>query len=263
MEKARIATIMMIALAAFDVLIYLLFYSDPNFSIFSMAITSVFSIAAASSAYYAFTCHGLDSFQGKSLFYMFMGLSLWSLAEISWTFDTLLLGVSPNISSIDIIYYLGYAFLLFGFYILWKITRSKNTSLKGWLFFIFALLIMMALSLDSLKNTFDDQERIFSEKIVNIGYPIMDFLLASSLLSLVVVMQRTRQTNSWVLVLAGFFVTAVADLIYAITAGGDYFPGMMDIMWQFSYILIALGFIFYYKSMKFAGIPYVIKKKSR
>jgi hypothetical protein len=183
-----------------------------------------------------------------------VGSILWATAEIIWSYDQLWGGNSlPSPSLADVLWIIGYIPIILALGL--RLYTLKIAPNKGWqiailglyLLFIVLLVWMIIVPIYS-----DPATTRVSEKIINLLYPIGDFILGLLAIALVMVLIGGTIFNSWGLIAIGFLCAAASDLLFAWSVWqGTYLnnpaEGMepvsfvVNISYIASYILVVIG----------------------
>ena len=247
MKKHVLAVLALIVfLAALDAAMFFLFSYQENYYVFSDSVTILFSAIAAVAAFYAFRYHGIGSLQGKALLYLFTGLLVWAVAEIVWALQEIVLDIgSPLVSAADLFYYAAYIPLIIGFYYIWRITSSSDHGKKR--FFLLTAVSLLALFVGyfSVFPIASDPEMSIAEKIVTVGYPVLDIFIVSFGIAIISMMLMSRISVSWGIIVIGFLLSTGGDILYAVVPEMYISGGYLDLLWQISYLTMAIGFLYY------------------
>ncbi|MEW6567464.1 MAG: hypothetical protein AB1449_04725 [Chloroflexota bacterium] len=187
-----------------------------------------------------------------------IGLLLWTLGEVIWAVDQLLLNQSlPQPSAADAAWVLGYVPLTLGMYLRYRSYRIPlRTAWHAALLIAAALalgVITVILVLPELHQTPDSR---WLGRAVNILYPVGDLLVAYWAILIVSGLAGGTLFSPWRLIAAGYLCVTVSDLIFAYTvrlglyqvspASGLNLPTIAS-HWLYlaSYLSIALGTYFH------------------
>lgn len=221
-----------------------------NFYIISDIIPISLSFLAFILGFYAYKFYGSDSFQGKAFLSLSVGIFFWFLGETTWGIYEIFLGIkSPVASLADAFWLFGYPFFFLGFYYIWKTAKAKIKKIKlvSLVFLSFLILIFLFYL---IKENLINPEISLSEKISTESYVIGDMLLLISIIFVTANLFETKTFRAYSLIILGIISMSIADVYYMkfleVYATGN----LIDIWWDLSYILIALGFFSHRESMK-------------
>jgi hypothetical protein len=221
-----------------------LFYSNWTINI-TAAVAFAFAIMAA----YRQKAQGL---QGKAYASLAIGLGLWLVAELIWTYFELGLQIdTPFPSLADVFWLVAYGFLAYPLYRIYKFTSKETVRSTAAIIVSLAL----AITLGYLVNlTVNVSEISYSQKqqsediillLVSIVYPILDAVLVVPAV-LVLWAVRTEQPlyTHWMLLSLSvlFFVVADSGFGYAAVSDIDTIQKegwVWDIFYNAGYISIA------------------------
>lgn len=170
------------------------------------------------------------------------GLTVWTVAEVLWTYDELVLREVPFPSLADVFFLLfpigaGAALLLF-----WN-RRSRESLARilldavivaGSLFIVSWLLVMSKINETRSASTL--------EFVLSLAYPVTDLILLT-ISAVVLVSARAAQRVSMTLMTLGLACMAIADSGYAfLSAQSAYFSGdLIDIGWVAGLLLLTVA----------------------
>lgn len=189
--------------------------------------------------------------------YFATGIFLWAIAETIWGFyEVILEVVTPYPSIADFFWVLGYVPFFLGLslrygsldVILDARRRAAVLVFTGVVFFLTAYFVF-----SPILSEFDPARML--ESLLNIFYPVGDLVLLI-LTSLVFFSMGTgRFALTWRLILSGFVITAVADLVFSYLSWYGLYHAVgpmnlistfVDFAYNLSYVLFALGIFVYY-----------------
>ena len=182
------------------------------------------------------------------------GLILWSIAEVIWDTDQLILGVKlPSASLADAAWTLGYVALTVGMILRVHAFRMRPT--KSWQFGILAVFgaltipTVVYLVIPVLNSA---PMGLSPRKMIDVFYPVCDLVLAFMALLLMLVLESGSLSKPWGAIALACFCFTVSDLLYAFTvsrgiyqvdpaAGLNLLSYVIDIAYTVAYVVMALG----------------------
>ncbi len=200
---------------------------------------------------------------GKFHFYtclsLTLGLFLWTLAELGWTYYQLGLGIENPFPSIaDGFWLAGYAgLILFAYNMNSGLSKSRFYDREA----IILISVSAGLSLGYVINLTFGVANILSSAenelawLVSILYPILDtIILIPCLLILASVPGRRNKTNSihWLLLTSSIILVTLADIGFdysEVLGVSDEQEWFWDILYAASYIVLAGAMYSYYMTL--------------
>lgn len=216
---------------------------------------------------------GIDKNTGKFHFYtclsLTLGLSLWTLAELGWTYYQLGLGIENPFPSIaDGFWLAGYAgLILFAYNMYSALSKSRFYDREA----IILISVSAGLSLGYVINLTFGVANILSSAenelgwLVSILYPILDtIILIPCLLILASVPGRRNKTNSihWLLLTGSIILVTLADIGFdysEVLGVSDEQEWFWDILYAASYIVLAGALYSYYMTLSHT---YILDQKA-
>lgn len=185
-----------------------------------------------------------------------LGIWLWAVAEAVWAYYEVILAIeTPYPSIADFFWVLGYLPLFLGLITRYKtldITLDPRRKLTILAFAVLSFFLTVYFVFRPMISEFDPQR--LAESLLNIFYPSGDLALLI-LTSLVFFCMGTgRFALTWRLILSGFIITSVADLVFSYLSWyGLYHPDglpnaisiIVDFAYNLSYVLLTLGIYAY------------------
>jgi len=241
------------AFALVTLAVVILYVSEPlgeNFYIVGDTMTISLSFAAVLSGLYAYRPHGFGSMQGRALLFLTLGTFFWFLGEFSWGYYEIFLGTETPVASIaDVFWIIGYPLFLLGLYYIFRV--SSNTFSKGRLAVLAVLIAGMSLSMLYLAvPTLAGAGMSAEEKASTAGYVIGDMLLMSALMVVISSILGGKLTKPWIIILAGLFLSTIADTYYMNFQAHYETGNLIDILWNLDYLLMVLGFIYHRETVE-------------
>jgi len=129
----------------------------------------IFSLVAVIIGIYAVRIYTLKSLQGKALFFIVLGVSIWFLVELSWLFFFQAIFVYA-----EIFRFIGYLPLILGFFIVSSISDPSLRKKMKKIIYLFIIFIVFAIVyLNIIPVIFGSTSLV--ENILNNGYIVADF----------------------------------------------------------------------------------------
>lgn len=233
-----------------NILIYAFRPLGEQFYIIANLFVILFSFLAFVSGAYAFKFHGLKSIQGKALFFITIGVLFWFLGETTWGLYEIAFGIRSPIASIaDLFWLIGYPIFLLGLCYVCKITSIRISKTK--LVILLALIIFLLTFMTYLiKPILINNEMSFAEKTITAGYVISDTILLIALLVSITYLLGGKIAKVWFIILLAIIMATVADIYYMNFLESYETGNLIDLFWNFDYILLAFGFLYHRESVK-------------
>ena len=175
--------------------------------------------------------------------YFTCGLFLWFVGEAVWAGYTLIMGVLPYPSAADVFWLAGYIpfFMALCSYVRLfggALTR-KTLFLSLAATFTLTIFVAFALFIPVLEAGDDPVTTA-----LNIAYPLLDLSLFSVTHLGLVIFWKGKLGKPWLLINAAIVVNTFADIIFIYaTVQGVYYSGhMIDVLYQFAYLLFMVAF---------------------
>ena len=185
-----------------------------------------------------------------------LGILLWAVAETVWAYYEVILSMeTPYPSIADFFWVLGYLPLILGLTTRYKtldVTLDPRRKLTILTFAVLSFLITVYFVFRPIISEFDPQR--LAESLLNIFYPSGDLALLILTSLVLFSMGKGRFALAWRLILSGFIITSVADLVFSYLSWyGLYHPHglpnavsiIVDFAYNLSYALLALGIYAY------------------
>lgn len=227
--------------------IYAYGQSNLNFiGFFSNAITPFEALAAFAMAALAWKMNSGRCGGGISRVYASyaLGVGLWFLAECTWSLYALVFGFSiPFPSMADVFWLVGYVPLLIALLLqAWPfrelLVSRKQVALTLGMFGLAISLLMVTIPPILLQN-----QNLVAVS-VSVAYPLLDTLLLTVAVPVFLIFRKGSYWHPALIVIVGIVLQLVGDLAFnqSILAGA-YYPGSpSDLVFDFSYLTLALGF---------------------
>lgn len=190
-----------------------------------------------------------------------LGILLWAVAETVWAYYEIILSTeTPYPSIADFFWVLGYLPLFLGLTTRYKtldVTLDPRRKLTILTFAALSFLITVYFVFSPIISEFDPQR--LAESLLNIFYPSGDLALLILTSLVFFSMGKGRFALTWRLILSGFIITSVADLVFSYLSWyGLYHPHglpntvsiIVDFAYNLSYALLALGIYAYDKLLE-------------
>jgi hypothetical protein len=150
------------------------------------------------------------------------GMWTWAFGQILFGYYKLVTQTIPYPSVADVFFTIAYVPLLIGLILLIRDFRSTGLPLGSRLSYIvhgLALLVIYVILFSTLlRNFFFDPQASPALKLINAGYPTLDFLLicmSSVLVRISWTLRGGSLARSWILLCAGFLMIGAADILFA------------------------------------------------
>ena len=173
-----------------------------------------------------------------------LGLFFWVLGESAWTLYSILLRVAVPFPSIaDLFWLVGYIPLLLALLMQAWPFREWFT-LRKQIVLGLGMFAMAALMLSGTVPFVAQQYRDSLALVVGVAYPVLDTVLLSVAIPVFILFRRGTYWRPMLFVLVGIVLQLTGDLLFAQSAlSGSYYPGSpSDLVFDFSYLMLALGF---------------------
>lgn len=236
-----------LAISATLAVIYAYGQSNLNFiGAFSNSITPFEAFAAFAMAALLYKSQSGARGGGMSRAYLSysVGLFCWVLGESTWTLYSILLHVEvPFPSLADLFWLVGYAPLLLA--LLWQAWPFRGAfNPRKQILLSLGMCAMGAVILSQTVPFILQQNESLLATIVGVAYPILDTLLLSIAIPVFILFRWGTYWRPMLFVLVGIMLQLIGDLLFAQSAlSGSYYPGSpADLIFDFSYLMLALGF---------------------
>ena len=213
------------------------FLSNSEFSYVSFpAYTIIPAILVGYSSVITINLFRLKHFQTKAFFMFTLGTACWFVAEQIWQAYDYFWDGEPFPSEADIFYIASYPlFTAFLFLSLKPIIKSVSRNV--WLF---AIGLSVSFLVPSVAASYDDiyGESSFAISIA-LAYPIMASIQLIPAIVGVLFLAKKGANFSWMLLLFGFIVYAIADTFFLLAQiDGSYYDGHhVDVMYVYTFLL--------------------------
>ena len=183
-----------------------------------------------------------------------LGLLLWTIGEVIWSYDQLLAGDHlPYPSLADIAWIAGYIAVAVG--LLLRYRSLQMTPSKGWrraVLWVSVTLATVIVAIVAVPIIATSGPVSFLEGMVNVLYPMGDLAVAIGALLIALMLIGGALSVPWGLVAAGCFCVAVSDLLYAFAvwhgtyqvdpAGGvNLLTFVVNVLYAASYLITDTG----------------------
>jgi hypothetical protein len=195
-----------------------------------MANTIILAVVLLFAAVLAFRLRAKtsDKKEANKVWLLFgIGLVMYALAEISWLIY-LLAGMEPPYPGpSDLIYFIAYSFMivaLFNKYRMFNIYPTKRRVIILWMICGIMLILIGIFVVAPIVSGAAETNPL--ETLVNLYYPLADFVILMIALYLIFTLWGGRISSSWMLIGAGALVLALADILFVYADwNGLYYPG--------------------------------------
>jgi diguanylate cyclase len=177
------------------------------------------------------------------------GAFVWLLAQILTMYHELILQAVAHGTIADAFWMIGYVLLLRGLIMLVKDFRSTGLPLGTTRSYILQAgvlgMVLLVLFWTLLLPVIQAPERSPVLNVLDIGYPVLDFLLillCSILIRFSWILRGSGISRSWVFLCAGFITVAGADIGLAYSSNvNSFLYRILDVVYFSSYFLFALA----------------------
>ncbi len=229
-------------------------YAIPSVSLVHMVITILFWKYAKD--------HKLT----EKIFRLFaVGFVLWAIAEVLWLVF-ILLEQDPYPSIADLFWVIGYFPIILALNTGYKALRVRPTREHLQIIYtiIFAALAFTAYYI-FLPILQDYAPGLLLVSLLNLAYPLLDFIILSQILFLFFILEKSRFKIPWLILAIGFAIIVLADLGFSFAdwnglydaEQGNYLSRMVDWGYLINYPTLSLGIYAY--SLVFA--PFLISPR--
>ena len=228
-------------------LVYVYGQSNLNFiGFFSNALTPFEAFAAFAMAVLAWRLNSGKQGGGITRVYLSysLGIGLWFAAECTWSLYALALGVSiPFPSLADVFWLVGYIPLFIA--LLWQawpfrqlLVSRKQLVITLGMFLLALLLLIVTIPPILLQN------QGLVAVSVSVAYPLLDTLLLTVAVPVFLIFRKGSYWRPALIVILGIVLQLVGDLAFnqSILAGTYYSGSPTDLVFDLSYLMLALGF---------------------
>jgi len=233
--------------------IYLLVRPEVVLCIYNITvpIAALAGLALSISLYRSF---GKTEVLRKIWAYFSLGLLLWTVGEVLWSYEALTVGQDPSPRSFaGIVWLAGYAPVSASLIVRYRSLRISLSN--GWRALSFWSIITLAagaaffLIISILRGGWD---KFSIETFVSVLFPLGDLVLGALALLITLLLVGGTLSRAWGLVALGLFVLAVSDLLYAfaawqgvyradLAAGPNFITSSVDILYAAAYFILDLG----------------------
>jgi len=263
MKKAYVFWIFIIVFLVLNILTY--YYNlggESLFPFFSNLFPIISSFLAALSLFAAF--NSFKSFDKAKLAWLllYLGILLFFVAESVFAIGEIVFNIDMDKAfptAADYIWVLGYLPLIIGIALMIYWYNKSGFLIGGLKVYGFLSLPFLVLSAVLFFMVFmpiiKDTETSMWAKFVYIFYPVADLALiveAGVLMYITSLFSRGSVSRPWRYISGGFILMTVADILYSYwNWSGAYASGnFIDIGWNLSYLLLALGGIYQQELME-------------
>lgn len=186
-----------------------------------------------------------------------IGLGLLLLGEVIWAFQEAILRIEDPFPSVaDIAWLSGLAGLLAGLIITWRYLKINLDRAETIAITAISAVIVVATSFFLLIPIITSSEVDFTEKALDVAYPLADILIIIPALALMLTFDRSQCGRSWRLICAGLFLLAVGDFGFSYLSWHNLYwsslrqpTNFIDLFWVAGYLMIAGGIFYYDKTI--------------
>ncbi len=178
------------------------------------------------------------------------GFTSWVAAEIIWFVAYVILDTSPY-PLLDGVWTIGYVLIVTALALNARLIRVKLTQAQTLVWLILSLLLSVAVAVLIVLPLLED---FTVDVLVNLIYPIGDVLTIVVALSILIRFRSGEVARAWIILLVGFLLTAVGDILYIYAEIQDLYTVAYNVMDLFlllgyaAFLYSALLFIRTYES---------------
>ena len=165
--------------------------------------------------------HRIDRFFVRAYLIFTVGLAVWLVAEVTWTYYQLVLDIgTPFPSSADAFWLSGYGFFIYFMFRIYNLLSKENEKLLVVLVSLAAAIILGYI----LNLTFGIADLLSAQEgslawLISIAYPILDgILLIPAVLILWVLRGKNMASANWSLLALSIVLVTVADIGFGYSA---------------------------------------------
>lgn len=228
-----------------DVLLYFFQPLGQDFFIIADLTSMAFSFLAVVFGIYAYRSHQFSDAQGKALFFLTFGIFLWFLGETTWAIYEINFGLlTPSPTIADFFWISAYPLFLISLSYIWRLALWPIG--KKWFILLAFILLTVSFSLWYFSiPTLIGPSLSPAEKISTAGYVLGDMLVLNSLIIVMAYLFKNKLLKAWGLILLGTVFSTIADVLYTHTYAAYMSGNLIDLFWDFSYIIFAIAFLYY------------------
>jgi hypothetical protein len=178
-----------------------------------------------------------------------LGIGLWFVAECTWSMYPLAFRIeTPYPSIADLFWLIGYIPLLFAMLFQAWPFRELLISRKQ-LALTFGMFVLTILILSFTIPPLFGQGQELAALSVSVAYPLLDMLLLTLAIPILLIFRKGAYWRPLLFVMFGIILQLVGDLAFNQSIfTSTYYPGSpVDLVFDFSYLMLALGF---YRALK-------------
>jgi hypothetical protein len=190
--------------------------------------------------YLSFRYFGWKTLQGKSTFFILIGIICWLMGDVLW----FIVFKEAIISIADAVYFLGYLFLVIG--IVFGIRLINPAALfhdkKKLVILGLVTLASVVIFLRLVPLEINYEVSIW-ENITTVGYTLTDFILISATIIIFASVFYGSYRHAWIMFAFGCVSTFIGDVFYALNYETYTSGDLLDLTWYFGYLFFAMSFI--------------------
>lgn len=273
-RKFAFYLLILLNILSISLILYFEFVHSENSLFYINWILNFFAGFAVFIGIYIYFKKILKGIEGKTYTSLTIGLLLFFLGEITWTYYQILLNIEiPFPSLADLFWILGYIFIgyhIYGTYKFWK----HNKKIDNRHVIIISILICMLSSFMIYTTISESYSNIKNELIstsISITYVVLDSVLAIPAIAIVWSLRSGHPFfTHWLLISFFILFNSVADFGFGYTyiisvdvEEAERFEWIWDILFNASYISIAIALLWYQKIIRLTNdnINNVIQQK--
>jgi len=200
----------------------------------------------------------LDGLYGITFAALTIGLALWFVAELVWTYFEFGLRIeTPYPSIADLLWLTGYVFFAYHIYRIYNYVRIESTQPSAVVMvsvvtaIILAYLVILTINVSEYTQTQGPDDLVLL--IISIAYPILDgMLIVPAILVLWAVRDGQLANTHWILLALFMLVSVAADSSFGYVAVFDInlvhiYSWLWNILYATAYLLIAAALFWHIK----------------
>jgi hypothetical protein len=188
--------------------------------------------------------HRVDRFYVQMYFVFAVGLALWFIAEVTWTYYQFFSGIrTPFPSSADAFWLSGYGFFAFFLFKIYNfLSRASERYIVILVSFATAIVLSYALNL-----TFGIADLLSAQQgslkwLISITYPVLDGVLLVPAMLIIWSLRDEKLASVWILLSLSIVLTTVADIGFGYSSVIDIEgkeEWIWDLLYNSSYLIMA------------------------
>jgi hypothetical protein len=218
-------------------------------------VTAAIAVAFAAVTIYR---QKLDGLYGRTYLSLTIGLGLWLVAEVTWTYFEIGLKIDTPFPSVaDVFWLTGYGFFAYHLYTIYTFV-GKNTVKQTAVLIVsittaiaLGYLVNLMIGVSELSHSQEQKADDIILMLVSISYPILDgVLLVPAILILLSIRNGKLVVTHWMLIALSMILLAIADSGFGYMAVSNInsvqeVDWIWDILYNTGYLSIAFALIWY------------------